>query len=165
MPRSRGAIFELARQSLGVTQNKLGEMLGVSRRTAQRYAKHGINSYYLPPLARLVHPRDADLARDIALAGGTTPEALGLVPPPPAPPALSPPPPPAPPLPASVVDAVVCAAADAMNLLPRDVRPGLLAAFVCAGEVGLSIADAERALRAKLAPPPSSREKGTSRKT
>jgi hypothetical protein len=139
------ALFELARQALGTTQEELGERLGVSRRTSQRWSGSGVPSYYLPELARLVHPHDPVLAGEIAQAAGMTLKAAGIVLPPPPPPA----PPPAPP-PDGVVDAVVCAAAEAMEMMPKEVRPGLLAAFARAKEVGLTVDVVERALRSKL---------------
>jgi hypothetical protein len=159
MPLRPQALFELARIALGTTQVGLGASLGVARRTAQRWSDHGVPSYHLPDLARLVYPHDPALAAEVAAAAGTSLEALGIVqpPPPPAPAALPPtPPPPAPPPPPpdGVVDAVVCAASEAMGLMPGAVRPGLHAAFARALEIGLSVELVERALRAKLSPPP-----------
>jgi hypothetical protein len=170
MPHSPAALFELSRSALHTTQSGLGERLGVSRRTAQRWAQSGVPSHDLPKLVHLVHPHDADLARHIAASMGTTLEAMGLVrpPPPPVPEVAPPPPPPAPPLPPppppsppdGVVDAVVCAAAEAMDMMPRDVRAGLHAAFARASEIGVTVAMVERVLRPKTAsaeavgPPP-----------
>jgi hypothetical protein len=96
-----------------------------------------------------VHPLDAQLAAVLAATMGSTLEGLGVVRPPPPPlppPAPAPPPPP----PAGVVDAVVCAAAEAMELTPRDVRLGLHAAFSRAQEIGLSVDVVVRALESKL---------------
>jgi hypothetical protein len=146
MSDDRRALFELARQTLGATQEELGKMLGVSRRTAQRWGVAGVPSYELTDLARLVLPHDRALAGKIAAAAGTTLEAAGIV---------QPPPPPAPP-PAGVVDAVVCAAAEAMEVMPKEVRPCLLAAFARAKEIGLTIDVIEGALRAKLEVAPAS---------
>ena len=126
MPDDRLVFFELARVALGTTQEALGKMLGVSRRTAQRWGASGIPGYELTKLARLVLPRDRALAVKIAAAAGTTLEAAGMEPPPP---------PPAPP-PDGVVDAVVCAAAEAMEMMPKEVRPGLHAAFARAAPEG-----------------------------
>ncbi len=178
MAKSRRLFFLLAHQAMGETQAGLGEALGVARRTAQRWAQTGVPSYHMPDLAKLVHPHDADLAAEIAAAVGTTLEALGLVVPAAAPalesvPASVPEPPvaaagaaaasegmraavtpgpapaPAPAMPDAVVDAVVCAAAEVMNLPPREVHAGLHAAFASAKEIGLTIDAVERALRAK----------------
>jgi hypothetical protein len=142
------AVFEMCRQALGATQEELGLMLGVSRRTAQRWSTQGIPSYELIDLARVVHPRAPALAAEIVAALGTTLDRAGIVPPaPPAAPAAALTHPPD-----VVVDAVVCAAADAMQMLPNEVRPGLHAAFARAKEIGLSVDVIERALRARLRP-------------
>jgi hypothetical protein len=160
--------FERARVALGnVTQAELGEKLGVSKRTAQRYSDKGVQPHYLKELARLVYPFDAVLAAEIAGSMGHTLESLGVVvPPPPAPPPVvvveAPPPPlpppPPPPPPDGIVDAVVCAAAEAMEMMPRDVRPALLAAFKRAREIGVTVDMVERVLHASIpalpAPPP-----------
>ncbi len=154
------AWFELARVALGTTQEGLGAMLGVSRRTAQRWANSGVPATSLPDLARVVHPRAPDLAREIATHMGVTLEGLGIAPPPapadlaPQLPAPLPLPPPPRPLPDGVVDAVVCAAAEAMSLMPAQVRPGLYAAFARAKEIGLEVDVVERVLRGVLHPPP-----------
>ena len=152
MPSTTGALFERSRAALRTTQVRLGDMLGVSRRTAQRWSDHGVPGYGLGKLASLVYPHDTRLAAEIAAAAGTTVDALGLVPPPPPPapaaPAALPPPP------DGVVDAVVCAASDAMDMMPRDVRAGLHAAFARAKEIGLTVEMIERALRAQLPGPP-----------
>jgi DNA-binding XRE family transcriptional regulator len=147
MTQDRRALFELSRRALGATQEELGRLLGVSRRTAQRWSSQGIPSYELMALARLVHPRDPALASEIAAALGTTLEAAGIAPPAPPPPA---PAPAAPPISDGVVDAVVCAAAEAMDMMPNEIRPGLLAAFARAKEIGLTVEVVERALRSRL---------------
>jgi hypothetical protein len=136
----------------------LGRMLGVSRRTAQRWSGTTIPSSAFPKLASLVHPHDRSLAAEIASAAGTTLIGLGLEQPPPPPPAESPPASPArEPIPVhpGIVDAVVCSAADAMNLMPRDVRPGLHAAVVRARELGLTLEAIEKALASALRAKPS----------
>src|SRR5262245_32468453 len=108
-----------ARRLLHVSQGSLGEMLGSSRRTGQRWETWG--SYPSPTqwqeLARRIHPHDADLAEALAAQGGSSLLDLGLVAPPPPPPA----PPPPPPI-GEMIDAVVCAAAEAIDVMPRAVR-------------------------------------------
>lgn len=163
MPRSPAALFELSRVALGTTQVGLGRMFGVARRTAQRWSDTGVPFYHVPKLAMLVHPHDPELAAEIAASVGTTLEALGLVKPPPpvvplvealpaptAPPSPAPPVPP--PLPPEVAEAVVCACAEAMDLSPRAVRPGLHAAFAIAAQMGLDVQSVERWLRKPPAP-------------
>jgi hypothetical protein len=99
-------------------------------------------------LARVVHGHDPVLAAELVASKGTTLEAQGIVPPAP------PPPPPAPPPPAeSIVDAVVCAAAEAMDLTPREVRAGLHAAFARARRRRRSDRSPSRALGAGLRKP------------
>jgi len=97
-------------------------------------------------------------ALSTAAAAGMTLEVAGIPQPPPAPP------PPPPPPPDGIVDAVVCAAAEAMEMMPKEVRPGLLAAFGRAKEIGLTVDVIERALRSKLQgaqPVPASAETGS----
>jgi hypothetical protein len=149
--------FSAAQQALSLgSAAALGEMLGVSRRTSQRFMSSGVPRGYKRDLARIVLPFDPDLAAAIAQSedhtlvswGLVLPEPQVVVQPAPPPP---PPPPPAPP-PDAVIDAVVCAAAEAMEMMPRDVRAGLLAAFSKAREIGVEVAQVERVLREAVAP-------------
>ncbi len=142
------ALLTQARWAVGAaSQGEFGEMLGVSRRTGQRWMRgHSTPTpTELQRMAALVYPRDADLAEQLAQAAGASLVALGLVKPSPpqAPPAA-----PAPPLPVEdVIEAVVCAAADAMDESPRRVRPALLAALQRARRMGLTVEAMEEALR------------------
>ena len=150
---------------LGYTQQQFGDALGISKRTVARWSRRGGSPTLrqIHTLARLVHPRDADLAQQLASAASETLESLGIVlpAPPPAPPALPPLPAPSPPLPiGSVVEAVVCAAADALNAPPSTVRAALFAAFRRAHELRLSVEDVEGAL---LPPPSANRAQGKGR--
>ncbi len=132
-PRDPAVLFNAARRAMRTSQKDLAAALGASERSGQRWAAGGFSTFYLPRLARLVYPHDEALAREIAEAAGGTLESLGIVvPPPPAP--QGPPPPPA-----GIVDAVVCAAAEAIDLTPKAVRPAVLAAFTRAQELGLGI--------------------------
>jgi len=101
-----------------------------------------------------LYPVDPALAAEVAEAGETTLIALGLEKPP------------TPLPPDRIVDSVVCAAADAMEALPRLVRPGLLAAVVRARELGIGLETIEAALTPpeSAAPPreaPRSRSRGS----
>jgi transcriptional regulator with XRE-family HTH domain len=153
MSASIHSLFDRARQALHASQVEIGTMLGASRRTAQRWdaGKASPSTEQLQTLARRVYPSDPRLAAEIATATATTLQALGLVAPapPPAPPQAAPPPPP-PPV-ESVVDSMVCAAAEAIDVMPRVVRPALLAAFTRARELQLSVEAVERALQGKPA--------------
>ena len=152
MARPRNLLTSEARRVLGFgSQTELAEALGYSRRTGQRWIAHGgPDSWVMQSLAKLVFPVDTELAEEIAASAGVTMQMLGLArpPPPPAPvPPAPPPPPPRPVLPARVVDAVVCAAAEATASTPQQARPAVLAAFACAEELGLAVEDVTRALR------------------
>ncbi len=128
------------RRTLLVSQGELGQLLGMSRHTGQRWetGRSTPSSEQLHKLASLIHPRNAELAARVAAAGGTTLEALGIAKPA-APPS---------PTPVDVVDAVVCAGAEAIDVTPRAIRPALLAAFARARRLGLSVEDVEKALGA-----------------
>jgi transcriptional regulator with XRE-family HTH domain len=140
-------LMSKARRTIGLTQKQLAAALEASLRTVSRWETQGTS---------LVHPLDASLAGELARESGTTLEELGLVKPPPAlAPGAPPQPPPAPPLPAYlVVDAVVFAAAAALEATPgtlRGMRSAVLAAFRRAGELRLSVADVETALAVPVA--------------
>jgi DNA-binding XRE family transcriptional regulator len=132
-----------ARRVLGLNREGLGRLLGSSKRTVARW-EVGESTIYEPQLfdlARAVYPRDAALAEELGLAGGATLEKLGIVPPP------APPAPPAPEIPGHVlVDAIVCAAADALKAVPETVRASVLAAFRRARELRMTVEDVENAL-------------------
>jgi hypothetical protein len=108
-------------------------------------------------LADAVRPHDPDIAAQL---DAWAPRPAPPAPPPAAPapvetpaPPILPPPAPAPPpaVPAGVlVDAIVCAAAEAMALSPQAIRPSVLAAFTRARDAGLTI----DAVIGVLAPPP-----------
>lgn len=141
MFRPKPVLMDEARRVLGVSQNGLAQRMGVSRRTGQRWnAQGGPQGTDVHKLALLVYPVDAGLAAEIAEAGGTTLAALGVLPP-------TLPEPSGPP--DRVVDAVVCAAAEAMQVMPQSVRPAVLAAFACARELGLTVEGVERVLRSR----------------
>jgi transcriptional regulator with XRE-family HTH domain len=135
----------LAMNALGVSQEGLGNLLGMSRRTVSRWMSRGSAS--LSPadcdtVARAVYPLDPGLAARLVATRGATLEDAGIVSPRPA--AAPPPPPPQP----YLVDVVVCAAAEALDASPRLVRPALLAALKSARAVGLDMETMEKALSA-----------------
>jgi len=152
MPRSLPWLLGEARIALHIgSQGELGEQLGSSARSGQRWERgEAIPSPgQIQQLARLVYPHDASLAAEIAAAGGSSLETLGLVQPPSPPPVAAPPaaaPAPPPPDPKYLVDTVVCAAAEAMQMMPEQIRPALRAAFRRARLAGLSVDDCDRGL-------------------
>jgi DNA-binding transcriptional regulator YdaS (Cro superfamily) len=135
-------------------------------------------AHHYHSLARALAPHDVAFAGEIAARGGATLESLGLVPPPaprpaapapapaaPAPTLAAPAPTPAAPVPAPraapaapalarvatppQADAVLCAAAERLDVSPRQLRPALAAAFARAAELGLAPDALARALAAQ----------------
>jgi hypothetical protein len=145
------ALVARAQAALRMTHRQFGEALGASERTSLRWAsgKADVTVRQLCTLAALVYPRDAALASALAAASSETLESLGIVPPARAP-ALAPSSVAAL-APHLVADLVVCAAADALGAAPSTAREALLAAFARARELGLSVAEVERALVARAA--------------
>jgi len=113
------------RLALKLTQEELGDLLGKSKRTIQRWEDHG--TILLPSdaeaLARALQPVEPDLATQIVAFGAETAELIGAPPP-------------------HLVDgadAVVAAAARAMKVAPESIHSGVVAAFEQAAETGLTV--------------------------
>lgn len=141
-----------ARHLLGVSQGDLGEMIGSSRRTAQRWETTSTrpDPRHWCEIARRVHPLDPALAAKLAALGGSSLVELGLAAPaaPAAPgadaqgavasrsgsPAGAPSP--------EAIDSIVAAAAEAL-------RPAILAAFARAQALGLTVEAVVRGLTEK----------------
>jgi transcriptional regulator with XRE-family HTH domain len=166
MTTELSSLVAQARSLLGMTQPALAEHLGSSRRTVQRWEIGHARPLpsTLVDLARSVLPLDRGLAETLhAIAAetciaspflGTIGPLVTEAPPAPPPPEPRPSPAPSPPQPVPVpvavlVDAVVCASAEAMGATPQAIRPALYAAFARARDLDLApsvVADA-------LAPP------------
>ena len=148
LSREARELIAQAQTALGLSQEGLGAKLGSSKRTVSRWAssRSAPSMDQVQTLARLVHPVNPTLAAGLAEASGETLQSLGIVepapPPAPAQPSVTPVAPPA----RVVVQAVVCAAAEALQATPSTVRPAILAAFRTARELGMSVEDVERAL-------------------
>jgi transcriptional regulator with XRE-family HTH domain len=149
-PRAITSLVALGMGALGLSQRELGAQLGSSLRTAQRWAtgRAQPSADQLKKLAALVHPRNPTLAAEIAAAVHETLESLGLVLPPSPPepvvvvePVVKGPPETPGDLVPLLVEAVVAAAAEALDQMPRVVRPAVTAAFVRAQAARLSVAD------------------------
>ncbi len=147
------ALVTRAGLALGKSQEQIGELIGVSRRTISRWM-HTSGTVLAPgqaaTLARALYPVDPALAARVAASSGQTLESLGTVtqlasevPRLVVKEAIDP---------ARLVEVIVCAAAEALDASPRVVRPALLAAFASAREVGLTVEAVESALRARSAP-------------
>jgi hypothetical protein len=149
--RPKLTLLRAATDVLGILPTHLSEVAGVSKRTAQGWFTGRSNPMpgALEAIARRVHPIDRALASELAVTAGTTLLALGLESPPAAPAAPAPVAKEAPPSPPSdlMVDSVVCAAAEAIAVMPHAVRPALLAAFTRARLLGLSLEAVEGALK------------------
>jgi len=139
-----------ARRALGLSQKGLVTVLGSSLRTVERM--HAGRSHpsrdHWALLIHALHPTDPELAARIAAFCGGTLEQFGIAPPPPPPSAA--PPPSAPQAPAVVsaqaVESVLFAAADATDLPLSSVKAVLVAAFVRARDLGLSVEGLTEAL-------------------
>ncbi len=143
-PKRVGALLLRAGIMLGMPHRELARVLGTSRRSVSRWTKDGtwLDYEQVVTMTKLVHPHDAALATAIAALGGETLVTLGLeAPAPTGPAALQ-----ATVLSSKLVDAVVCAAAEAMDVSPRAMRPALLAALRSAREVGLTMEALEATL-------------------
>ncbi|MGD0524991.1 MAG: helix-turn-helix transcriptional regulator [Polyangiaceae bacterium] len=144
-----------AQMALGLGQGELADKLETSRRTVTRWiARESVPSTgQLQTLARLVHPVNPAVAAELATHGGTTLVALGLerlapsaeAPAPSTTTAPSPPPRPFPPA-RLMVESIVCAAAEAMGVVPSGVRGVLRAAFARARALGLTTEEVDDAL-------------------
>jgi transcriptional regulator with XRE-family HTH domain len=117
--------------ALGLTQQELADLLGCTKRTIQRWQDKGgsLLPSGIETLARALYPVRPDLAEQVAAAGHTTLEQLGI----PSvaasgPPAISEP-----------IEAIVRSAAEAMGVAPEVVRPAIATAFAGAREVGLDV--------------------------
>jgi transcriptional regulator with XRE-family HTH domain len=142
-----GHLLTAARNRLGMSQRQFGPALHASHRTASRWdtGRSRPSVISLRQLAALLAPIDLALAAEAAAHAHDTLEELGLAPPPPPP--LPPPVPPRPPVTTKdLVDAVVCAGAEASDTSPRALRPVLYVAFQRALELGLSVEDVATAL-------------------
>jgi hypothetical protein len=144
-PHAIPLLFD-AMHALTMSMNDLARELGSSRSTGQRWSagRAHPSDDQIHTLARRVYPVDPALARKLAGSVGTTLEALGI-------PQRGAPPSP-PPIPDRIVDAVVYAAAEAVDLPPRAIRPGVVAAFAAARELGLSVEAVDGVLRKGSAP-------------
>src|SRR5258708_1157375 len=135
-----------AQNALEVSQGQLGDMLGLSRQTIWRYQTGQSNplASSLQDLSRRVRAIDAELASRLAGAGtGARKTGFRIA---------------AAARPTStgggrlvtdtrlMADAIVCAAAEALDPSPRTVRRALLAAFARARDHGLALDAIETAL-------------------
>ena len=143
------AVWE-AQRTLVLTQRELAALVGCSLRTVQRWSGGGSQPHMsdVMTIARAVHPRDAELAQRLVGFYGQTLAGAGIVAPraAPSPSAAPSPPDPSPMLP-FLAEAVVAAAAEALDVSPRVARPALLAALERAKAAGIGLDDVLSVLR------------------
>ncbi len=168
MKPSRSARFVVfdARRALGMTQAQFGPAIGGSHRSTVRWeggeSTPGFHQYV--NLATLLYPRNRDLAEEVAAYAGETLVSLKLEPPP-APPAPPPAVAAAPPVTAArakaedLVDILVLAGMVESGGAPADVRRWIHAVMKRACDVGLTVEEAEKALRPPPAPAPTAATK------
>jgi transcriptional regulator with XRE-family HTH domain len=114
--------------ALGLSQEQLGELLGKTRRTIQRWQESGFSltvdqAETLAVALQAVRP---DLAAEVLELGRRTAVAAGANPP-------------ARPATAGEIDAILRAAADAGGTSPEAIRPAVAAAMQAAEEAGLEV--------------------------
>jgi hypothetical protein len=152
------ALVEAARFELTASQRKLAQICELDRRVVAKW-QHGRQRPYpwhWERMARAVHPKNVDLAARLAAAGGHTLVSLGLQAPPATTRAAQVAPPP---LVAAthLVDSIVCAAAETMQVSPHAIRPALVAAFQRSIALGMG-SDAVLAGLSPPAPPKASKK-------
>jgi hypothetical protein len=152
------ALVEAARFELTASQKKLAQICGLDRRVVMKW-QHGRQRPYpwhWEAMARAVHPRNAVLAARLAAAGGHTLVSLGLQASPSAT-AASQTGATSPVAATHLVDSIVCAAAETMQVSPHAIRPALVAAFQRTIALGLGT-DAVVAGLSPPAPPRASKK-------
>jgi hypothetical protein len=150
MPDSRVLLIHEACRLLGLNQRGLAKLVGCSVRTIQRNSSQGGLAYRSDheKLITAVHPRSPDLAARLARSMGVDLGTLGL----PTPQELRP-------IAArrEHADAIVAAAADALDVSPKTVRPAIAAAFALARELNVALDTLAPLLASPKPAPPAKR--------
>jgi transcriptional regulator with XRE-family HTH domain len=125
------ALLVHCQMALGFTQQQLADLLGCTKRTVQRWEDKGAT--LLPSgieaLAHALYPVRPDLAEQVAAAGDTTLEQIGV-------PSVAA----AGGTPISEpIEAIVRSAAEAIGVTQEVVRPAVATAFAKAREAGLDV--------------------------
>jgi transcriptional regulator with XRE-family HTH domain len=114
--------------ALGLSQEKLGELLGRNKRTIQRWQESGfsLTADQAETLAQALQPVRPDLAEEVRELARKAALAAGMTPP-------------VRPATAEEIDAILRAAADAGGTSPEAIRPAIAAAMRVAEEAGLEV--------------------------
>jgi len=142
------ALLTDARRTLSLSQSEFGYAVGASHRTAVRWdaGQSTPAPHHLAKLAALLYGKNRELAQEVAVAADRTLEDLGLEKPaPPAGPRFRP---------EDRAELLVLVAVEESGSAPATVRPWLHAVFARAMELGLTVQEAEAALRAHAAKAP-----------
>jgi transcriptional regulator with XRE-family HTH domain len=128
MPVAPRALLTHCQMALGLSQEKLGELLGKNRRTIQRWQDGGFHptADQAETLARALQPVRPDLAEEMRELARQAALAAGLTPP-------------ARPATAEEIDTILRAAADAWGTSPEAIRPAVAAAMQAAEDTGLEV--------------------------
>jgi hypothetical protein len=128
MPSDSAVLLVHCQMALALTQEELGELLGRTKRTIQRWQESGFDptANQAETLARALQPVRPDLAEKVLELGRKAAIAAGIAPP-------------ARPATAEVIDAILRAAADAAGTSPEAIRPAITAALLKAVEVGVEL--------------------------
>ena len=151
-PRALRRMLRLARESLGMTQARLGGELGSASRTVIRWeqGRSRPGPDRMLRLADMVRVEDPELATELLESAGIAPPPVAAppreeAPAPPSLPAIAP----RPALtPRVAAEAVVYAAAEVLDAAPRTAKPAVLAAFARAAELEVTVAELLDGLRA-----------------
>ena len=137
------ALLHKAVKEVAGSQRELAKLLGTSLRTVQRYAVQGGLSLpdHLKQVIVALHPKNPTLAAKVAQQAGIDLATLGIH---------------AAPGPQAArrehADSVLCAAADALQVMPAAARPGLAAAFARALELNVDLQGLAHLIAADVAP-------------
>jgi transcriptional regulator with XRE-family HTH domain len=128
MTMGSGPLLVHCQMALGLTQQELGELLGKTKRTIQRWQESGFAPMadQAETLARALQSVRPDLAEQVLALGRKVATATGM-------------PPPGRPSTAEVIAAILQAAAEAGGTSPEAIRPAILAALQKAEEAGIEV--------------------------
>jgi transcriptional regulator with XRE-family HTH domain len=128
MPADSAGLLVHCQMALGMTQEELGDLLGRTKRTIQRWQESGFEPMadQAETLADALQPVRPDLAEQVRELGRRAAIVAGAAPP-------------VRPATADVIDAILRAAADAGGTSPEAIRPAITAALLKAEEAGVEV--------------------------